>query len=633
MKTICIVGGGPGGLSAAIYLRKKLDELGLNDISITVIDPRLDEYTRPGLIDQVRFFDLSDNLGETVAPSKTGIGMGHIKDIERSLYAIAQSLNIKFEKASFEGFEGKAIRIKTTNGEEKTLPCDVVLDATGPKRAVVNEVKKVEPNSFHIQPIDNAPVKDHLIAYVKISKYDRSAVSFAKHFAQSMSTALHVQTLEEIRAMGWQGFVAPTFHFQLLHKDKVCFYVEIPPDLDPTKYEEWLKKVVVLNTGKTDFTFKQIPYDPDKNKADKRKVRFGKFSVDPLKVEEDYCKGKDLPDVIPIADAKIEPDYRLGIGIETADEINKKLRDAFAVDPNNSKEFTIDFISFEEEIKNIIANHEEQISNYYAGKRDNLVKTLIEEKNNYAKVIKGSLLSLSSLHPSYRELVLSLASLLKRDAVDNLTNALNDDGTIKTDNYGLIQEEVAIEESIKVFERLLKMLPKNSTELQLIQEELKAIALKYKELGIEFYNRNKFGSSMRCYSKALSILQNNLSDSEQRNILILQSNCVVALCKAADYERAINLADDTLNILNQALMPDKDKLLSKIIFHKTVAMIHVAERLENTEKRSSMLAECKQNLEILKCDPNVGSLELKKALKLVEEIKEEKYQMTKGFLL
>ncbi len=137
-----VIGAGPAGLYAAIKLRKA------GICNVVIYDPRAGIYTRPGHLNLSAFRQAEAGINkEFWAGTKTG----HIKDLERALYAEAKSLGIKIENKRFvqlhQHTATPGVVVVDHEGKEEMVPADYVFDCTGSRREVINAVNRIVPDS------------------------------------------------------------------------------------------------------------------------------------------------------------------------------------------------------------------------------------------------------------------------------------------------------------------------------------------------------------------------------------------------------------------------------------------------------------------------------------------------------
>lgn len=159
MKAV-IIGAGPIGLIAAIKLKK----MGVENV--TVYDPRAGTYTRPGILNDDDFSNTSETIGEnqnnpTVSPPSLKGQANHIKMLERQLFQVATSLGIHFEKKAFQDLSENGISVNDQKGNKEAVACDMIFDASGGKRMVVEAVnaREAKAGAAPLLPLNKSPRK------------------------------------------------------------------------------------------------------------------------------------------------------------------------------------------------------------------------------------------------------------------------------------------------------------------------------------------------------------------------------------------------------------------------------------------------------------------------------------------
>ena len=376
MENIVIVGAGPIGLYIAIKLR----QMGVENV--TVIDPRADKYTytRPGRLNPGVFSFLKYHIGTKIKESSSL----HIKDVERSLFDIAIAAGVHIQRLGFIKFSANGMVVSDAK-EEISLPCDFAIDASGSNRVLITEINKqtVEPY-FSIQPITNVRIKNHFIAYVKMSAQDAKLISEALR-SPITDHLQHTLMLEYLRTVfGWPEYSEPGFTLVELDKGKVCLYFETPPELKEDQQDNWLNALLKLVAGNDSISFEKI--EP---KNDRKKPRFTPFTVDPKKVLPLIFDATEATPVtvVPVGDAQIEPDYRTGEGIISGIKRANALLNAMII--SDGKLFFLDTAQYETDIIEPLKKHEDVHLKLYNNIHLNIDNALTTEKIVYGHVLKS----------------------------------------------------------------------------------------------------------------------------------------------------------------------------------------------------------------------------------------------------
>ncbi len=142
---------------------------------MVVCDLRAGRYTRPGHLNSSAFAVAAEGAGvEIDAALTSNARKGHIKDLERALYAEVERLRIPILQDRFVKFETisgtPGVVVVDKDGMEQFIPADYVFDCTGTKRQVIHSVNELFPADppFKLVPITEVPVSSHFIAYIKV---------------------------------------------------------------------------------------------------------------------------------------------------------------------------------------------------------------------------------------------------------------------------------------------------------------------------------------------------------------------------------------------------------------------------------------------------------------------------------
>lgn len=322
MKHILIIGAGIGGL----YTACRLLYLGIYPNNITIIDPRLGRYTRPG--------HLSQDVFELVQ-KRTGIDTSeysraqHIKELERMLYEALSKKTVGFVTAEFIGLEKAStesparVTVRKKDGSEVCYDADLIFDCTGRNARVAQAVNQsLEESFFKItQPIDTSGIPTHhMVAQVRM-KEPRLADSlytdantickFPKYFDEK-PLAERVALIKRLAALGWVFEAFPTFYtFAQDDSDKICLYMEAPPNLHQNQYLDWIQLMIDCHNYGSALSFQEL--SPSKKYAQKSRISY--FENIPYFVEQTVCQLPDLPIVILGFDALKGSDHRLAHGV------------------------------------------------------------------------------------------------------------------------------------------------------------------------------------------------------------------------------------------------------------------------------------------------------------------------------
>ena len=389
MKNIVITGAGPIGLYLAIRFKQIITDNKL-DAKVTVIDPRVGEYGRPGVVANMALKLLSENIGRPISAVREGDDTGtsmFIQDLELALYKIAKELKVNFVRAGFDDFTKKSLSIKDAESRVSSIPCDIAIDCSGPKRALVKKFNEKNPEQpFEIKNVGNNPLKNHFIAYVNMDTENAERM----HEKLKRDPLKRALAFERLRTeFGWAEFTEPEFSLRTYTMEgksegekrvRFYFYFEVPPALMNSTQEKqraWLEALISLKTERNDIQFE----------IESGKMKFIPFLVDPHKVVQPVLiEEKNGIIVIPGGDAQIEPDYRIGVGIWSG--INRANALLGAVMVNRQRELMINIEQYESEVRVPIGKHESELEKDYRIKRSSLDTVLEQQKAIYTAALQ-----------------------------------------------------------------------------------------------------------------------------------------------------------------------------------------------------------------------------------------------------
>jgi hypothetical protein len=392
-KHIVIVGAGPVGLYTAIKFHQR-------GIPFTLIDPRLGEYTRLGVITHEVFNRLKEELGDELGESIIRSYASHIKDAERSLFTALTKLVGQDEKdgkekmanvsrSQFVGFAPGGIKVKDESGVEKFIECDLALDSTGARRVLVSEINKqsmAEIPPFKVDTIGENPIPDHFVAFVKFDPRDAEQLDTADipNLRSIDSGGIqYASAMRELWDLGWPHTVKPGFQAVRLvdteegavDKGKMCCYFETPPNLAPENQDKWFKAILKLYTGmEKDFTKMPIAKKLTAKREDAivKKPTYLPIRVTPDRLTSSFIQDNGMiPDTFAMGDTLITPDYRLGVGIISGIERANILLNAMVTHPDGSVE--IDFEKYQTEMSAYLASYETILANQDILRLENII--------------------------------------------------------------------------------------------------------------------------------------------------------------------------------------------------------------------------------------------------------------------
>ncbi len=309
MKNKVIIGAGPAGLYAAIKSVKE----GLRNVVIydprapDPIDPAVRKYNRPGHLNHSVFRKAESGLG---IKFWSGEKTGHIKDLERALFAEAVRLGIRIENKHFLRLHQDAVApgvvVANSDGTEEIVEADYVFDCTGSRREVVAAVNRIIPDSpLKMVTITEPPVRNHFLAYVKMSASDWEQFQMLQQYPEDFMDALsYARSIVKLRNLGWSEFKRPRCYGANFGKDKVCLYFHAPDGLAKENYDLWVQAVLEFYAP---ISYQHLPPST--------KPRFMAFNVKAEALQQVSYKGDSLPTMIALGDAQIDFDYALAHGI------------------------------------------------------------------------------------------------------------------------------------------------------------------------------------------------------------------------------------------------------------------------------------------------------------------------------
>ncbi|MFA6301562.1 MAG: FAD/NAD(P)-binding protein [Legionella sp.] len=328
MANYVIVGAGLGGL----YVANRLINKGISPNNIRIIEKRPNNhYTRPGHLNQSIFNLVTENT-QIETPHSPAY---HIKELERVMYNHLHSLHVRFIEEEFFGLQAKTDHqpkaVITRKGDvyQCVYPADYVFDCSGKKASVAQAVNDYQQSigsmpAFESKSlVDINPIRHHLLAHVVIPDNsslidfmdERQSEPIPAHIQRS-SLKKNIELREKLKALGWTYEAFPTFYSLNGVGDKVCLYMETPPDLTQDKQPGWIRLLLdIYSDGKIQEYTELKP-----SKKYQTKPRIIGFESVPYVLNKAIHKSVNLPTVLIGFDALKGFDYRSANGFESGVE-------------------------------------------------------------------------------------------------------------------------------------------------------------------------------------------------------------------------------------------------------------------------------------------------------------------------
>lgn len=589
MKKV-IIGAGPAGLYTAISLKKA----GAKDI--VIYDPRAGNYTRPGHLNASVFKKAEQGTNTKFWSDEKG----HIKDLERKLYIEAQKLGIPIEKKRFitlhQDKTTPGVIVADETGAEEIVPAKYVFDCTGSQRHVINAVNGIWPDSgLKLNQVTDTPIPHHFIAYVKMNETILESLAEFSSIAElvgydsaisNINAHDFAQSIVQLRALGWNELIFPRCYGVPFGKGKVCLYLQTPADLLSENHDKWLQ--TVLECYVKPVSYEHLP--PSRKYASK--PRFTPFTVSANALQNTACKGHNLPTVIALGDAQIDPDYYLAHGI-----LNGMVRiDALLdhIEIFNGEIEYFDSGDYQQEIEKLLREHKTQV------------------REQATKVKKQCVNALQPAKLKLQEALLTSDQRKLQEALIPILNEINARLSYErgrqlfSDTHNASKQVVFTPTTINaVIANLTKIhvdlcttwsgLP-SSFESQREETEnlLNHLATSWKEIGSALFKDKKPAEAIHAYNKALEIYAlPGFTNQFIAKELPLHSNLAIMYNAEKRYAEAITAAQTALKAYDRCpVQLQPTAIREKIIFNLIKALCAKGQELHQEKGHDEAIHAC-----------------------------------------
>lgn len=624
MRKIVIVGGGPAGLYLAIRLSQVLSSQS-SAFKIVIIEPKFDDYNRPGIVakNALDLIERHIKLGNDVLKASDDTDSSIlISRLESALYKEALHFPIQFVKASLTGIDVKG-RLTLDNGDH--LSCDYAFDCTGSRRKMISAVNTYLPSGskFTVSQVADNPTKNHFVAYVTM---DESNAALMKEDTRRdpLRRALGLQRLRS--EFKWPEFVEPELSQRRYTHDKsVLFYLylETPPHfnkLSRSRQKEWLNALIEIKTGHVlKYTVEDDP------------LKFSAFIVDPDKVNETYLTTSDLPFiVIPMGDAHIKPDFRLGIGIRSGVLRTETFIKAFVKSDGDLPQA---LKIYEVLVQEPLGWHEQSLRSEYRLAKEKIQNALPEVRKMYMAA-----LSLAQTDIEKQTLIRGLddinamLAMVHLDAAKKHFEVAAHDKSVQcpvrqirlSKTSDVLQEE-ALRDCEQELLFALKLMPVH--EQAVVKDQLLDLAMSYKEVAGRFFQHDQKAKAKLYYKAAANLFESFFPTEHPLELVKIYSNLLII----AKQQQQYNLLKEYHKLASQGLkdqdmtVPEIKTLHKKIIFNYCEGILTQIETEAKKETPNkdvlAQLEEAEKNHKYLQSQGLLSEGENNKLVSLLGRIK------------
>ena len=514
--------------------------------------------------------------------SVDGDRSGHIKDLERALFAQATELKIKIENKRFIRLHQDAtlpgVVVVDDKGIEEIVVADYVFDCTGPRREVINAVNLISPNApFKMATITELPVTNHFLAYIKISASQWGSIDEASNFSIGIDTLSYARSIIKLRNLGWNEFKLPRCYGESFGKDKVCVYLHAPDYLAEENYDIWVQ--TVLESYSTPVHYEHLK----PSEKYKSKPRFMAFTSHAQFMQHVSHKGEGLPTVIALGDAQIDFDYAQAHGIlDGMSRIDALFKHIEII---NGEICYFDPDEYLATIETHLRQHKRDVAEAATRLKHEFFEALelaklqfllaakstsdVVEKNDFTSILKE--IDARQAYANARKIFVELHDVASQ---------------IK---FTLSTIDVVVLKLDTLHTNLLRVLSDLPINFGRERRDAKGLviylAASWKEIGNALFKSNRLSEAVDAYKKAIEIY--NLSDFKGKYVvdeLPLYSNLVIVYNNQQRYSEAIAAANTALDVYKLCPLNFKPILLEKIVFNLIKALCAEAQEILLSQK-------------------------------------------------
>ena len=507
MPSVAIMGAGPIGLYTAILLKTQYP-----DLDVRVFDKNADRYARPGVIAEMALTTINTSFEKIGIPPLVVNECGgtpkaiYIRDLQRALYDKAREFGVAIIAENYVGLDttDKApITQHPSGSQSKQSPCNLLIDCTGERRAVMSSFQRA-------QPIATNPVPNHFVAYIDVNHANDTKIHSS---IRVKADALRTSGIESISAAelqkrvltnfenlsrfrsetGWKEFEPPKIDIRRWDKPRedvadctagYCLYFETPDFSGSEEEEEEVDEEMLADRHRAYvrsllrfYTGEDIDFYPCIEPG-----TFQPFSVQPKKLETLVDNTQGFP-VIALGDSFMSAEYTQGTGVRNGVECVNGLISSLEI----GAEIRVNDALWCSKIAYVINRHTTEVSRDYTGREKALTSTVLLRAYHRYQEYK-----LTATEPDSKATINSL-----RDLAEALKNSGNRWVTID------INDEVTKQYCIDFYHAALDLSNKHPDDREFIRIKTKTLS----NLGKLYFKWKDFDKAVDYFQQALELVR------------------------------------------------------------------------------------------------------------------------------